>query len=69
MKKWGERIFSYRQFGMRVYIRVVKTVVRILNFATSRNLVVKLGYSRTEIFISTPGLLMMGRLTTRLITC
>ena len=37
MQKWGERIFSNRQLGMRVYIRIV----RIVNFATSKNLVVK----------------------------
>jgi hypothetical protein len=38
--------------------------IRIVNFATSKNLVVK----STETFISTPGPLLMGRLTTRLIT-
>jgi hypothetical protein len=27
MKKWGERIFSNQQLGMRVYIRIVKTIV------------------------------------------
>jgi len=38
--------------------------VRTVNFATSKNLVVK----STETFISTPGPLLMGRLTTRSIT-
>jgi len=38
--------------------------VRIVTFATSKNLAVK----STETFISTPGPLRMGRLTTRLIT-
>jgi len=42
--------------------------VRIVNFATSKNLVVKSTMSRTETFISTPGPLLMGRLITRLIT-
>jgi len=42
--------------------------VRIVNFATSKNLVVKSTMFPTETFISTPGPLMMGRLTTRLIT-
>ena len=41
--------------------------VGIVNIATSRNLVVKSGCSRTETFIRTPGPLLMGRLTTRLI--
>jgi hypothetical protein len=38
--------------------------VRIVNFVTSKNLVVK----STETFISTTGLLLIGRRTTRLIT-
>jgi hypothetical protein len=42
--------------------------VRIVNFATSKNLVVKSTCSRTKIFISTPQPLLMGRLITRVIT-
>jgi len=42
--------------------------VRIVTFATSKNLVVKSKMFPTETFISTPGPLRMGRLTTRLIT-
>jgi hypothetical protein len=42
--------------------------VRIVNFATLIHLVVKSRFSRTETFISTPGPLQIGRLTTRLIT-
>jgi len=38
--------------------------VRIVNFATSKNLVVK----SNKKFVSTPGPHLMGRLTTRLIT-
>jgi len=42
MQKWGQRIYSNRQLGMRVYIRIVNDKgVRIVNFATSKNLVVK----------------------------
>jgi len=42
--------------------------VRMVNFATSKNVVVRARCSHTETFISTPGPLLMGRLTTRLIT-
>ena len=42
--------------------------VRILNFATSRILVVKSTCSCTETFISTPGPLLMARFTNGLIT-
>jgi len=42
--------------------------VRTVKFATSKNLIVKSTCSRTETFISTPGLLLMGRRKTRLIT-
>jgi len=42
--------------------------VRIVNFATQKNLVVTARCSRTETFIITPGPLLMGRMTTRLIT-
>jgi hypothetical protein len=38
--------------------------VRIVNFATLKNIVVK----STKIFVSKTGTLLMGRLTTRLIT-
>jgi hypothetical protein len=41
--------------------------VRIVNFATSI-LVVRASCSHTETFINTPGPLLIGRLTTRLIT-
>ena len=42
MQKWGERIFSNQQLIMRVYIRIIMIMVfRIVNFATSKNLVVK----------------------------
>jgi len=42
--------------------------VRIVNFAKSKNLVVKSTMFPTETFINTPGPPMMGRRTTRLIT-
>jgi hypothetical protein len=41
MQKWEERIFSNRQLGMRVHIRTNDNGVRIINFATSKSLVVK----------------------------
>jgi len=40
MQKWGERIFSNRQLGIRSYIRIVMIMV-LVNFTTSKNLVVK----------------------------
>ena len=42
--------------------------VRIVNFATSKNLVLRARCPRTETFISIPGLLLMGRLITKLTT-
>ena len=42
--------------------------VRIVNFATSKNLVVKSTMFPHRTFISAPGLLLMGRLITKLIT-
>jgi len=41
--------------------------VRITNNAASKNLVLGERYSRTEKFINTPGPILMGGLTTRLI--
>ena len=41
--------------------------VRIVNFATSKKLIVKNTMFPTERSISTPGRIRMGRLTTRLI--
>ena len=41
--------------------------VGIVNFATSKNWLLRARCSHTETFISTPGPLLMGRLTTRLI--
>jgi hypothetical protein len=42
--------------------------VRVVNFATSKNLVVKTPSSLIAAFINTPGPLLMDRRTTRLIT-
>jgi hypothetical protein len=42
--------------------------VRIVNFATSKNLVVKSTIFHTKTFVSTLRPLLMGRLTTKLIT-
>jgi len=62
MQKWGERIFSNLQLGIRAYIRtviIIIIIIIIINFATSKNLVVK------STMFSPP--LLIGRLTTRLI--
>jgi len=68
-QNWGERIFSNQQLGNEsLHQDSNDNGVRIVNFATSKNLVVKSTMFPTETFISTPGPLMMGRLTTRLIT-
>jgi hypothetical protein len=42
--------------------------VRIVKFATPKNLVVRARCSRTETFINTPGRLLIGGFTTRYIT-
>jgi hypothetical protein len=55
MKNWGERVFSNRQLGMRVDIRIVV----IVNFDTLKNLVVTAQCSRTETFVTTP--LLIGK--------
>jgi len=41
MQKWRERIFSNRQLGMSLHQDSNDNGVRIVNFATSKNLVVK----------------------------
>jgi len=41
MQNWRERIFSNYQLGFRVYTGSNDDGVRIVNFATSKNLVVK----------------------------
>ena len=41
MQKCGERIFSNKQLQMRVHQDCNENCVRIMNFATSKNLVVK----------------------------
>jgi hypothetical protein len=43
MQNWGGRILSNQRSGVRVYMREVinDNGVRVVNFATSKNLVVK----------------------------
>jgi hypothetical protein len=43
--------------------------VKIVNFATSKDLIINSTMFHTETIISKTGPLLMGRLTTRLITC
>jgi hypothetical protein len=68
MQNWGERIFSNRQLGIRVYIKMFNdNDVRIVNFATSKNLVIKSTIFPHRNILNTPGPVLMGRLTTILI--
>jgi len=30
MQKWGERIFSNRQLGTRVYIRMIRMIIMVM---------------------------------------
>jgi hypothetical protein len=39
MQNWGERIFSNRQLGMSLHEDSDDNGVRVVNFATSKNLV------------------------------
>ena len=67
--KWGGRIFSNRQLGMRVYIRIVKTIVlEWLILSHEKIWVLRAQCSCTENSIRIPGPLVMGRLTTRMTT-
>jgi len=67
MQKWGENI-SNRHLGMRFYIGIVMIMVSEYKLCKSKIWLLRARCSRTETFISTPGPLLMGRLTTRLIT-
>jgi hypothetical protein len=58
MHKWGQRIQRLHH----------DNGVRIVNFVTSKFQLFRTRRYRTEIFIGKPGPLLMGRLTTRLIT-
>ena len=63
-KVGGENIFKPTVGNERLRQVSNDNGVRIVNFATSKNVVVQ----STETFINMPGPLLMGRLTTRLIT-
>jgi hypothetical protein len=63
MQKWGENIFKPTTGNESLHQDSNDNGVRTVNFATSKNLVVKRGRcSHTETFIRTPGPLLMGRL-------
>ena len=63
-----ENIFKPTVWNESLHQENNNNAVRIVNFASSVNLVVKTRCSLTETFISTPGPLMMRSLTTSLIT-
>jgi hypothetical protein len=50
MQNWGGMILSNRQSGMRVYVRTVMiTVFRVVNFATSKDLVKSMMFPQQNI--------------------
>ena len=63
-----ENVFKPRIGNEILHQDINDNDVRIVNFATITNLVVKSTILCTETFISTPGPPLMERLTTRLIT-
>jgi hypothetical protein len=62
MQKWRENIFKLTNGIESLHEDSSDNIVRVVNLATSKNVVVK------STFISTAGPLLMGTLTTRLIT-
>jgi len=68
MQKWDERIFSNQQLGMIVYIRIVMIMGLESQILPHQKDWLLRTHSRNKTFISTPQPLLMGRLTTRLIT-
>ena len=67
-KLWRQDIFKLTIRNVSLHQDSNDKVVRIVNIVTSKNLAVKAQCSRTETFVNTYGPLLMGRLTTRLIT-
>jgi len=67
-KVGGENIFKPTIGNESLYQGSNDTSVRIVNFATSKNLVLRARCSYTETFISTLRSLLMRKLITRLIT-
>ena len=66
-KKGRENIFKTIIGNESLHQAINDSDVRIVNFATSTNPIVKFTMSQTETFVKTPGSLQTGRLTTRLI--
>ena len=70
MQKWGDYISKPTIWNDSVHQDSNGNDVRIVNFATSKNLVVKsMMFPHQKTFISKPGPLLKGRLTTRLVIC
>ena len=67
MQNWGENIFNPTSGNESLHEDSNDNGIRILYFATFKNIVVKRRYFRTETFVNTPGPFLMGRLTIRLI--
>jgi hypothetical protein len=63
--KLGENNFKPTIGNMSLHQDSNDNGVRIVNFATSKNLLVKSTCSSTGTFISTPGPILLGRLITR----
>jgi hypothetical protein len=61
MQKWGERIFSNRQLGMSLHYSSNENGVRMVTFATSKNLVKSTVFLHRNIHKYT-WTLLMGRL-------
>ena len=68
MQKWGgENIFKPTVVNESLHQDSNDNGIRIVNIAASKNLVESTVFQH-QTFISTPGPLLMGRFTTRLIT-
>jgi len=69
MQRCGERIFSNQQLGMRFYIRIaIIMVLQQQKLARYKLLLSREQNSNDETSLNTPGFLLIGRLTARLIT-
>ena len=63
-----EDIFKSTTLNESVHQDSNENGIRVVNFATSKNLVVKSTIFHTKTFINTPVRLLVGRLTTRMLT-
>jgi hypothetical protein len=68
MQKWGENIFKPTIGNESIPQDRNDNDIRVVNFASSKNWLLRARCSHTQTFISTHGHRLMGRLTTTLIT-